>query len=189
MLNVLAVLTAIVGLPAFLLATTTPLVSARVAERGDDPWWLYAASNAASLGGLLAYPLLIEPRLSLSAQRTGATVLLGVLAVLLGAVLLADRGAERPHQAEPGWKPARQRELVWLLAACMPAGAGRRSSPRPLPMMPTNPGISYLPDHSLAAGGPGLSASLFWRRRWAKALCMVACPQWIMAALLLTPQA
>ncbi len=27
------------------------------------------------------------------------------------------------------------------------------------------------------------------RRRWDKALCMVACPQWIMAALLLTPRA
>lgn len=122
-LNVLVVLAAIVGLPAFLLSTTTPLVSARVAERGSDPWWLYAASNAASLGGLLAYPLLIEPRLALSTQRFGATALLGVLAVLLGMALLADGAGAPPVSAEDASpKPTRRRELVWLLAACMPAG-------------------------------------------------------------------
>lgn len=121
-LNVLVVLAAIVGLPALLLSTTTPLITARVAEQGSDPWWLYAASNAASLGGLLAYPLLIEPRLALSAQRTGAVALLALLAVLLAGVLLARPGASRGHAIEAGPKPSWHRELVWLFAACMPAG-------------------------------------------------------------------
>ncbi len=35
-----------------------------------DPYWLYALSNGGSLVSLLAYPLLIEPRLGLAAQRT-----------------------------------------------------------------------------------------------------------------------
>lgn len=122
--NVLVVLAAIVGLPAFLLSTTTPLVSARVAVRGDDPWWLYAASNAASLGGLLAYPLLIEPNLALSAQRTGALAVLGVLAALLGAMLLADGGGTggRPRAVSAEPRPSRRRKLTWLAAAFMPAG-------------------------------------------------------------------
>lgn len=121
-LNVLVVLAAIAGLPAFLLATTTPLVSARIAAQGEDPWWLYAASNAASLGGLLAYPLLIEPWLALSAQRIGAATLLGLLAVLLAAVLLARSEAPRERALETSPKLAMRRQLVWLLAACMPAG-------------------------------------------------------------------
>ncbi|MDO8846863.1 MAG: fused MFS/spermidine synthase [Coriobacteriia bacterium] len=121
-LNVLLVLAAIVGLPAFLLATTTPLVSARFAARGDDPWWLYAASNAASLGGLLAYPLLIEPWMPLSAQRTGALALLGVLAALLCWLLISDAsGPALPEHAAAPPLP-RKRQLIWLLAACMPAG-------------------------------------------------------------------
>ena len=121
-LNVLVVLAAIAGLPAFLLATTTPLVSARIAAQGEDPWWLYAASNAASLGGLLAYPLLIEPWLALSAQRIGAATLLGLLAVLLTTVLLARSEAPRERALETSPKLAMRRQLVWLLAACMPAG-------------------------------------------------------------------
>jgi SAM-dependent methyltransferase len=121
--NVLVVLGAIVGVPAFLLSTTTPLVSARFAARGDDPWWLYAASNAASLGGLLAYPLLIEPRVPLSVQRLGSTALLGVLAALLGWLLLADRPSAVVAVPEPRPEPlSRARQLLWLFAACMPAG-------------------------------------------------------------------
>ena len=127
-LNVVLVLAAIAGAPVFLLSTTTPLLSSWFSKRGGDPWWLYAVSNGASLAGLLAYPLLIEPTVPLSGQRVlvlvGLVVLAGVLVVVVaggrreGAV--AQAVAETPDGREP--RPARRRQLLWLFAACIPAG-------------------------------------------------------------------
>ena len=75
-LNLLAILAVTVGPAAFLLTATTPLLSAWYAAVRDaetpgavDPYWLYALSNGASLAALLAYPLLFEPALGLTAQR------------------------------------------------------------------------------------------------------------------------
>lgn len=62
---VLAVLTTLVGLPYFLLTTSTPLVQAWYAERSSaSPYRFFAVSNAGSLLGLLSYPLLVEPLLA-----------------------------------------------------------------------------------------------------------------------------
>src|SRR5262245_2103205 len=69
-LNVLVALGVIAGPAAFLLASTTPLLSAWYAGEEGAPWWFYAASNAASFAALLAYPFAIAPSLSLSVQRT-----------------------------------------------------------------------------------------------------------------------
>jgi SAM-dependent methyltransferase len=59
--------------PVLLLSTTSVLAQSWFASdeqaRGSEPYWLYAASNAGSLLGLLAYPLLLEPFLGLQAQR------------------------------------------------------------------------------------------------------------------------
>src|SRR6185503_9873064 len=56
-----------VGVPFCIVSTTAPLLqnwlSKTPASSGRDPYFLYAISNAGSLLGLLAYPLLIEPRL------------------------------------------------------------------------------------------------------------------------------
>ena len=73
-LDLIRILIVIIGLPALVLTTTTPLVSgwfeaAREREVVGDPYWLYALSNGGSLLALIAYPLLIEPRLGLGAQR------------------------------------------------------------------------------------------------------------------------
>jgi hypothetical protein len=58
-----------VGLPYFAVATTAPLLQAWFARGGRNPYWLYAASNAGSLLGLLAYPFLFEPLFPLAKQR------------------------------------------------------------------------------------------------------------------------
>ena len=56
---------------AFVAASSlTPLVQAWLARSGSgrasaDPYVLYAASNAGSVGALLAYPLLLEPAIGL----------------------------------------------------------------------------------------------------------------------------
>ena len=74
----LALLAAAVGVPFFVLATTSPLLQRWFAATGHrsahDPYFLYAASNAGSLLGLLAYPLVIEPRVSVADQRWGWAV-------------------------------------------------------------------------------------------------------------------
>jgi hypothetical protein len=59
-----------VGLPFFLLSTNSPLMQAWFSRSlpGRSPYWLYALSNIGSLLGLLAYPFLIEPNLTLRAQ-------------------------------------------------------------------------------------------------------------------------
>jgi SAM-dependent methyltransferase/uncharacterized membrane protein len=124
-LNVLLALGLISGPAIFLLATTSPLLSAWFAGRGGDPWWLYAASNAASLAGLLAYPIVIEPFLPLSVQRWFVIVLLVGLAALLAAVVAGGRRSaparDRPAVATAPPLTVR-RQLSWLLAAAIPAG-------------------------------------------------------------------
>jgi hypothetical protein len=59
-----------VGLPFFLLSTNSPLMQAWFSRSlpSRSPYWLYALSNIGSLLGLLAYPFLIEPNMTLRAQ-------------------------------------------------------------------------------------------------------------------------
>jgi len=69
---ILITLLGTVGLPFFALSASAPILQKWFAETGHksagDPYFLYAASNAGSLLGLLAYPLLLEPLLPLSLQ-------------------------------------------------------------------------------------------------------------------------
>jgi hypothetical protein len=69
-LSILGVLLVSVGLPYFLLSTTSPLLQSWFAESVPMafPYWLFALSNAASLLALLAYPVVIEPVLPQSVQ-------------------------------------------------------------------------------------------------------------------------
>lgn len=54
-----------VGLPFFALSATAPLLQRWFSRTDDpaahDPYFLYAASNAGSLLGLLAFPIVVEP--------------------------------------------------------------------------------------------------------------------------------
>ena len=68
-LGLLAVLLRSVGLPFFVLSTTSPLLQRWYAELGEtDPYHLYAASNAGSMVALLGYPFAVEPFLALKEQ-------------------------------------------------------------------------------------------------------------------------
>jgi SAM-dependent methyltransferase len=64
-LKILALLTVTVGLPYFLLASTSPLLQAWYARthKSGLPYRLFALSNFASMLALLSYPLLVEPNL------------------------------------------------------------------------------------------------------------------------------
>lgn len=69
---ILAMLSLTVALPFVLLSASTPVMQRWFARSGNpsatDPYFLYAASNAGSLVGLLGYPLLLEPVWRLSSQ-------------------------------------------------------------------------------------------------------------------------
>src|SRR5688572_6955718 len=69
-LLILGLLSVTIGLPYFLLSTTSPLVQAWFWQsfRHAVPYRLFALSNFASLLALLAYPVLVEPFLPLAAQ-------------------------------------------------------------------------------------------------------------------------
>jgi predicted methyltransferase len=89
-LDLIRILFVLIGLPALVITTTTPLVSgwfeaARSRETDGDGYWLYALSNGGSLLALLAYPILIEPRLGLGTQRGVWAVGYALLVVLLAA--------------------------------------------------------------------------------------------------------
>lgn len=67
---VLLLLLVVIGLPFLALSATTSIMQSWFADSGradaKDPYFLYAASNAGSLLGLFAYPLVLEPLLGLT---------------------------------------------------------------------------------------------------------------------------
>lgn len=69
-LDIFKLLAISVGLPYFLIASNSPLMQAWFSRAfPEHPYTkLYALSNAGSLLGLLAYPVLVEPNLSLQNQ-------------------------------------------------------------------------------------------------------------------------
>jgi hypothetical protein len=76
-----------IGLPFFALASSAPLIQRWLAQSGHpraaDPYFLYRASNAGSVVGLVSYPLIIEPLLGLEAQGLWWTVGYVLLAMLM----------------------------------------------------------------------------------------------------------
>ncbi|MEA2613161.1 MAG: hypothetical protein QOI52_1120, partial [Chloroflexota bacterium] len=140
-LDLIRILFVVIGLPALVLTTTTPLVSgwfeaSRERQTVGDGYWLYALSNGGSLLALIAYPLLIEPRLALSAQRAVWAVGYALLVVLLAVaasraipalrarlVTVATADALAPVSAAAASVPIDwARRGRWLLLAAIPSG-------------------------------------------------------------------
>ena len=84
-LRILLLLTATIGLPYFLLATTSPLVQAWFARSYPDasPYRLFALSNLASMLALIGYPFIFEPLISTRQQAIGWSVGFGLFAALI----------------------------------------------------------------------------------------------------------
>jgi hypothetical protein len=87
-------LTLNIGLPFLLLGATTPLMQIWFlrAERGSIPYRLFALSNAGSFLALLAYPILIEPTITLKRQRVLWSI--GFLLYSALCILLARQSAK-----------------------------------------------------------------------------------------------
>lgn len=121
-----------VGLPFILLSTTSVLAQSWTATedstKGRNPYTLYAASNAGSLLGLLAYPLLLAPLLTLRSQSwlwsAGYLFYLGLLWFALpqkGATGSFSGKAEVSEDHEEEISPKWQRILLWFLLSAAPS--------------------------------------------------------------------
>jgi SAM-dependent methyltransferase len=104
--RILLLLAATIGLPYFLLATTTPLVGAWYARRyrAAAPYRLFALSNFASLLALLGFPFLIEPTLGNRETALGWSALFVGFALLCATLGWRTLRAVSP-QADPAQAP------------------------------------------------------------------------------------
>src|SRR5215204_3993349 len=87
-----------IGLPIFVISTTSPLLQKWFTRTdhpsANDPYFLFAVSNAGSLVGLLGYPFLLEPNLSLSFQnRLWVAIYVVFAALSLGCVVVLWRSS------------------------------------------------------------------------------------------------
>jgi len=87
-LNILVVLTLTIGPVFFLLSMTSPLIQKWLAlskiAAGQDPYFLYSASNWGSMIGLLSFPFLFEAFLDVGSQLKiwyGLFVIYGILLI------------------------------------------------------------------------------------------------------------
>ena len=126
--RLIKLLVLLVGLPAFSVAVNGSLLQRWFAysrARGaQDPTFLFAFSNAGSFAGLLAYPVLMEPMLTVTGQRVTWGVgcaLLALLVLLCGATLRHQRG-RRTDEELPGDVPLTHRtRLNWFVLGMVPA--------------------------------------------------------------------
>ncbi len=124
------------GLPFFAISSAGPLIQGWFSKTGHtrahDPYFLYAASNAGSLIGLLAYPFVIEPGLGLDEQRHWWLIGLGVFAVmaLWGASLTRSANAKGSEKIKAKGKVDEQaveeqvtwkRRGLWVFLAFVPS--------------------------------------------------------------------
>ncbi len=128
----LGMLAVTVGLPFFFLSSSTPVLQRWFAQSmhrsSKDPYFLYSASNAGSLIGLLGYPFLVEPTLRLGTQSrwwgygyiafVGLTILCGALIwrTQPGTPLPANEELEQTVDRIPFRRRAR-----WIALAFVPS--------------------------------------------------------------------
>jgi hypothetical protein len=136
----LALLAVSLGAPFFLLSTGAPLLqrwfSYTDIPSARDPYFLYAASNLGSVVALLAYPVLVEPKLPLAVQSrawsAGYGGLLALIAACAAVSVARSRSRAQPQssvtyplpatlRASPVEKIPLGRVVRWILLALVPS--------------------------------------------------------------------
>lgn len=128
----LVLLTSIVGIPFFVISTSAPLLirwfSVSNAPSAEDPYYLYAISNAGSLIALLGYPLVIEPSMTRVAQSNLWAAGYGLYAALAAACAWvtyrnAKAAPEDPVRSDDSGtsKIAWAQRFTWVMLAFVPS--------------------------------------------------------------------
>src|SRR5690349_14496706 len=126
--RILLLLFATIGLPYFLLSSTSPLVQAWFARAfpGSSPYRLFALSNFASMLALLGYPFLFEPWFASPQQSLWWSVGYGGFALSCAALawtcrdlppLTVEGGQLAATAEEP--RPGGRQVALWLALATM----------------------------------------------------------------------
>ena len=130
---ILGMLAATIGLPYFLLSTTSPLVQvwfARARPRAS-PYRLFALSNLASMLALVGYPFLLEPWAPTRAQALGWSIAYALFVGLCAAagwsslrhaaapavVAPPDEAAKRADGVPDESPPTIGRQILWCVLA------------------------------------------------------------------------
>ena len=172
-----------IGLPIFLISTTSPLLQKWFTSTGhpsaNDPYFLFAVSNAGSLLALLSYPSILEPGLTLSRQNhLWVVVYLVFLVLSMGCVFVlwkssvGLRGApaeEHPYNHVTDQEPSipLKRRLYWVLLTFVPSSllfgvtSYITTEIAPTPLLWTIPLALYLVTFVLAFAGKNLLPERF----------------------------
>ncbi|MDQ8754870.1 fused MFS/spermidine synthase [Sphingosinicella sp. LHD-64] len=114
-----------IGPVFFIVSAQAPLMQrwyALETSRGD-PYPLYAASNLGSFAGLISYPLIVEPLMTLQQQSwlwTGIYAALVLLVIGCALTVPADAVEVVPEEQEA--PPTIRRTLHWIALAAVPSG-------------------------------------------------------------------
>jgi hypothetical protein len=127
-----------VGFPFFAVSANAPLLQAWFARtghpHGNDPYFLYGASNFGSLVALLAYPIIVEPFSGLAQQATAwgvGFVALALMIALCGAMMIRAMGTAHAVSSTEEATSATLRDaehptvtqrLAWIGLAFVPSG-------------------------------------------------------------------
>jgi SAM-dependent methyltransferase len=121
-LRIFLLLGATVGLPYAMLSATSPLLQAWYVrtEQRAVPYRLFALSNFGSMLALISYPLVIEPRLTLSRQAMIWSIGYAIFATACMFVAwLSLTGTDAVAPSIAGTPPRAAQRFLWIgLAAC-----------------------------------------------------------------------
>jgi len=119
-----------IGGPFFVLAGTAPMLqrwfSTTDHPDAQNPYFLYAASNAGSMVALLGYPIVIEPLLGLQQQsQFWMYGYLLLIALIAAAGFMARKPAATmaydPHLPANSTVPTTRMRLLWLMLSFIPS--------------------------------------------------------------------
>lgn len=183
-----------VGLAFFAVSTSGPLLQKWFSQSGHkagkDPYFLYAASNAGSVLGLILYPFVIEPSLTREQQAqlwAGGFWALAPLVVACAAMALrrSRRTLAAPEEAIQSSPPMSSQPItwrrrgLWVMLAAIPSslmiGATQYISTdiAPVPLLWMLPLILYLGSFILAFSNKLPIKSSVWG--WAVAVLAMVC--------------
>ncbi len=120
--RILLILLGTVGLPYFILSSTSPLAQVWFTRAipGGSPWRLYALSNIGSLVALISYPFFFEPRMDVIVQTklwSVAFLIFGLLSLLLAWRSGGNPIARKPDESSvesPSAPPSWWRRGLWV---------------------------------------------------------------------------
>ncbi len=128
----LSILLVAIGLPFFILSTTSPLVqkwfSATRHQSSHDPYFLSIASNSGSLLALLSYPLIFEPNIGLTDQQqfwsAGFLILCALIAICM-TLVRREKSNPPPRKVNTisnlTQRPRLSLKLKWLILSFVPS--------------------------------------------------------------------